>query len=255
MGSRIRSWPTPVTFSRNAYPRRARSDAGWRASEASTKDLVRKGAIGRSPFADLEMQLPRPRSLPRGLSRTETAMLVRLARSRTLGRTEGSTDVVFALAVLVLVSVGLRVGELVQLRSEGFDRDSGSLHVRGKGQRERRVFLVDPELREAIGDLAVRRFGLPLFSWGDTGWTTQKVRRLLREFAAEAGLGRRITPHMLRHTCATLLLEDGVDLRFLQRLLGHESISTTAIYAFAGDEGLKRALEGAGLLSSLAHSS
>ena len=216
------------------------------------KDLVRKGAIGRSPFADLEMQLPRPRSLPRGLSRTEAALLVRLGRRRLRdesGEPDGKT---FALAVLVLVSVGLRVGELVQLRSQDFDLESGSLHVRGKGQRERRVFLVDAELRMAVGDLATRRSGLPLFGCGDLGWTTQTVRRLLREFAAAAGLDRRITPHMLRHTCATLLLEDGVDLRFLQRLLGHESISTTAIYAFAGDAGLKRALEGAGLLSSLA---
>lgn len=56
---------------------------------------------------------------------------------------------------------------------------------------------------------------------------------------------------MLRHTCATLLLEDGVDLRVLQRLLGHENIATTALYAHVGDSGLRRALQQAGLLESL----
>lgn len=81
-------------------------------------------------------------------------------------------------------------------------------------------------------------------------WSDQAVRRSLRQFAADAGVDRPVTPHMLRHSCATLLLEDGVDMRFLQRLLGRH-IATTAIYAHVGDAGLRRALESASLLSSL----
>lgn len=205
------------------------------------KDAVRSGALQRSPFAELEMQLPRARSLPRALGRSEARLLARHAWRGGDG---------FAAAVLLMLSVGLRVGELVRLRPSDYDCDSGGLHVRGKGRRERRVFVVDARLGRLLASLAER--GAPSLC-GPPGeaWTTQAVRRELRAFAAAAGVARRVTPHMLRHTCATLLLEDGVDLRVLQRLLGHENIATTALYAHVGDGGLKRALAQAGLLAGL----
>jgi len=212
------------------------------------KDAVRSGALERSPFAELEMQLPRARSLPRALARGEARLLARAAwRAADTGEGAG-----FAAGVLLMLSVGVRVGELVRLRPCDYDADGGGLHVRGKGRRERRVFVVDRRLAGLLARLA-RRSGAPSLC-GPPGreWTTQAARRELRGFAAAAGVTRRVTPHMLRHTCATLLLEDGVDLRVLQRLLGHENIATTAIYAHVGDSGLRRALERAGLLAGLA---
>jgi integrase/recombinase XerD len=215
------------------------------------KDLVRTGAIETSPFLGLEMQLPRPRSLPRSLTRAETRKLADGAWRGCLDRNATLEDRALPAAVLLLISVGLRVAELVQLRPEDFEAENGALRVRGKGRRERCVFVVDPRLRSLMARLAARRDALSLFALPDETWSTQWVRRALRRFAHAAGVGRRVTPHMLRHTCATLLLEDGVDLRFLQRLLGHENIATTAIYAHVGDAGLRRALEGASLLSTL----
>jgi integrase/recombinase XerD len=212
------------------------------------KDAVRSGAIERSPFAELEMQLPRARSLPRGLSRGEARVLAGHAW-RAVG---GRRDHAFAAGVLLMLSVGLRVGELVRLRPSDYDPDSGGLHVRGKGRRERRVFVTDRRLGTLLARLAPRPDSPSLCGPAGAPWTPQAVRRELRAFAAEAGIERRVTPHMLRHTCATLLLEDGVDLRVLQRLLGHENIATTALYAHVGDSGLRRALEQARLLETLA---
>jgi integrase/recombinase XerD len=215
------------------------------------KDLVRARVLEQSPFAELEMNLPRPRSLPRSLTRDEARKLAEAAWSIAVDARHSRSRRRFAAAVLLLISVGLRVGELVQLRPQDFDPESGALRVRGKGGRERCVFVVDGGLRLLIAEFGrTASSGTLLGPIGDT-WSTQAARRALRRFSKEAGVERAVTPHMLRHTCATLLLEDGVDLRFLQRLLGHQNITTTAIYAHVGDSGLRRALEKAGLLSSL----
>jgi site-specific recombinase XerD len=215
------------------------------------KDLVRSGTIERSPFAGLEMQLPRPRSLPRTLTRVEATQLADAGWARCMNQDVPIGDRAFAAAVLLLISVGLRVSELVQLRADDFDAATGALRVRGKGRRERCVFVVDRRLRSVVVQLVRRQNAACLFGSSGEPWSTQSARRALRRFAELAGIGRKVTPHMLRHTCATLLLEDGVDLRFLQRLLGHENIATTAIYAHVGDASLRRALENANLLCAL----
>ncbi len=211
-------------------------------------DLVRTKAISSSPFQNLDIGLPRAKSLPRCLTRDDAARLARSAKLACSSATGETREL--AIAILLLLSVGLRVGELVQLRPSDFDLDGG-LHIRGKGRRERRVPVVEPDLRLRLASL-LQPVAPTLFNAAGGGWTTQVFRQRLRLFAKAAGVTRRVTPHMLRHTCATLLLEDGVDLLFLQRLLGHENIATTALYAHVGDASLKRALERACLLTSLA---
>src|SRR5262249_59513877 len=91
--------------------------------------------------------------------------------------------------------------------------------------------------------LFVNRYGLPM--------KPQSVRSRLHRYANDAGLARRVTPHMLRHTAATLLIETGVDIRFVQRLLGHSSIATTEIYTHVSDEALRATLERANILGAL----
>jgi integrase/recombinase XerD len=78
--------------------------------------------------------------------------------------------------------------------------------------------------------------------------STATVRARLAKASVDARLGRHLTPHMLRHTAATQLIESGVDIRFVQRLLGHASLSTTEIYTHVSDAALKSAVEGAGIV-------
>lgn len=243
------SYASHLSAERDAAPRTVRRRMA--CLRGFYRHLVRSGALEQSPFECLDLQLPRPRCLPRTLSRRETRWLATAAWSACLREELTLDQCAFPAAVLLLISVGLRVSELVSLRAGDFDPESGALRVRGKGRRERFVFVVDPRLRAVMAKLAERTEAAALFAPDARHWSTQSVRRQLARFAAEAGIGRRVTPHMLRHTCATLLLEDGVDLRFLQRLLGHEQIATTAIYAHVGDSGLRRALEGAALLAAL----
>ena len=208
------------------------------------------------PFANWRPKLPRKRRLPRTLSRVEASSLVLSLnggqRSAQIGR-----EKCLPIAVRLMIGTGIRVGELCKLRIDDLPPDGSAIRIHGKGSRDRVAYVTDPTLgldlcnlvrqrREAGGlcdSLFVNRYGSTM--------KPQSIRSKLRRYAAETGLVRRVTPHMLRHTAATLLIETGVDIRFVQRLLGHSSIATTEIYTHVSDEALRTTLARADVLAML----
>jgi integrase/recombinase XerD len=203
------------------------------------------------PFAAWRLRLPRRKRLPRALSRPEVSSLVGALGPATregAGRPGPEARV----AVRLMLATGLRVGELCRLRLDDLSPDGATLRVQGKGSRDRVAFVTDARLRTELRDYARRRHSggsEPLFvNRRGAPLRPHSVRSDLRRLARAAGIGRRLTPHMLRHTAATLLIESGVDIRFVQRLLGHASIATTEIYTHVSDEALRETLERADVL-------
>jgi integrase/recombinase XerC len=188
----------------------------------------------------------RSRHLPHFLSSDE---LGRLLETPTVANASGLRD----RAILeTLYSAGLRVSELVGLNDGDLDFAADVLRVRGKGRRERlspigshasralRLWLGERKLhpKEKQGLAApvfVSRLGKRL--------TTRSVGRLLEKYLRESGLDQRTTPHTLRHSFATHLLDRGADIRSVQELLGHKSLVTTQIYTHVSTAALRAAYE------------
>jgi integrase/recombinase XerD len=163
-------------------------------------------------------------------------------------------DCTTLLSVALMVATGVRVNEVVNINCGDIDLYNRGLRIVGKGRRERRVFLSNDWISDftsvyirARGQLGLTHTKL-LFSFGYGPLTTQAMRSRLAKAAVAAGIRARITPHMLRHTAATHLIEAGVDIRYIQRLLGHASLTTTEIYTHVSDEALKRVVTDANVL-------
>lgn len=142
----------------------------------------------------------------------------------------------------------MRVSEIVATNIGEINTDRQVISVHGKGNREREIPIVCDALRAALlQQLSLRKRAegtpeAPLFvNRHGRRMSDQSVRAILRRHGARIGAAQ-ITPHMLRHTIATLLLEDGVDLRHIQRLLGHSSITTTTIYVHVSERSQRQAL-------------
>jgi len=234
--------------------------------------LKRQSVIDRSPFDGLELSIGSPRRLPKVLSRMEirriTAALgsrhaqglfarsARTAQALPTPEARDGRQTTF-LAIVLMTATGIRIGELVNIRLGDVDPSAGSIRVRGKGKRERTVYVANAALLRLLkshlsGRQASTPVDDPLFlNTRGRPLTTQALRQRLRKAATAASIARRVTPHMLRHTAATLLIEEGVDIRFVQRLLGHASISTTEIYTHVSDVSLKDALSRADTIRRL----
>ncbi len=206
---------------------------------------LREGWVATNPAKPLRN--PRKgRNLPHFLSAEDIGRL--LATPPAQGR-QGLRD----RAILeTMYSAGLRVSELVGLEDGDVDFEGGVLRVRGKGRRER-LAPIGSFAADAVKQwLAVRRLHVheptgpsaPLFvnKFGRR-LTTRSVARMLEKYLRQAGLDTRTTPHSLRHSFATHLLDRGADIRSVQELLGHKSLITTQIYTHLSTAALRQAYE------------
>jgi integrase/recombinase XerD len=136
----------------------------------------------------------------------------------------------------LLFATGLRVSELCSLNAQHIDFGNGSIRIMGKGAKERVLQVGNPEalaiLRRYAEENAahIRKAGYFFLNRLSSRLSEQSVRFLIKRLCAKADIERNITPHMFRHSFATLLLEEDVDIRYIQRMLGHSSILTTQIY-------------------------
>lgn len=207
-----------------------------------------------NPFNKWRPKLKRPKRLPRALMRAELSTLLEVAEVRSK---KGSCAETTFLALTFMAATGLRVSELCTLSLEDVAPDGASLRVRGKGSRDRVVFISNDWLAREVAELREQRArrgnGATNLFVSRHGGRLQpaSLRGRLKRLANSGGATRKVTPHMLRHTAATLLIEEGVDIRIVQRLLGHASIATTEIYTHVADEALKRSLERADVIGGV----
>jgi len=227
-----------------AAPSVARSLAAFRGFY---RFLLSEGAVHHDPFLNVTVSKTSQR-LPKALSFAEIQRILDAPARRESG-TKRHPEALRDDAMLeVLYATGLRVSELIKLDLGEVNAAAGFLRAIGKGSKQRVVPLGAVALRK------LRRYlegGRPLLLKTRTsnrlfvtragkGMTRQGFWKILRRYALAAGIRRPISPHMLRHSFATHLLEGGADLRVVQTLLGHANISTTQIYTHVEKERLKQ---------------
>ncbi len=206
----------------------------------------REEILSSNPFDTLDERIRIPKRLPRALDKGCTETLRKTIDTKNL---QNQFDHMSQkTAIQMLLGTGIRVSELSSIKLGDISLSDRCLVIQGKGNRQRLVYFLSKKLHEAIASYLQIRWNIKtnsvnLFVTSRGGiLTPAKVRAALHRFTAEAGISRRITPHMLRHTCATHWLEAGLDIRYVQKLLGHQSISTTEIYTHVSDHGLRTAL-------------
>ena len=202
--------------------------------------LRQEGVVRREPTEHIESPKTWKR-LPKFLSVEEVERLLTTPDTAT---PRGLRDKAM---LEVLYATGLRVSELVGLKVADIQQEAGYVRCLGKGNKERVVPVgkqalaaLEAYLRRGRPSLSKRQSSPHLFlSQRGRGMTRQNFWQLLRQRARQAGVRTRLTPHVLRHSFATHLLEGGADLRSVQMLLGHADISTTQIYTHVAQERLR----------------
>ena len=243
---------SPATIRRRVFTIKA--FAKWFA-------IQENGAFDPDAFPSITVRIPR--RIPRPVERCQLKTVFKATRCRASladGDQEHEFDtknatLTTALAMRLLVVTGIRIGELVSIKVGDVLATDGRIRIHGKGNRERTVYVTNSVywmllnryafIRAKQGTINARLFvnsvGRPL--------SEAAFRKRLRTISSQLDITPHITPHQFRHAAATMLIEEGVDIRLVQRMLGHASIATTEIYTRVSDNLLRNAVAAADTLA------
>ena len=189
-----------------------------------------------NPFTKIRVKFKEVESLPRIIPRNEIEKLLNCMYA-IIDHSEKKSTIYRDLTIVeIFFATGARVYEISNLKRQDIDLDNGIIRIFGKGSKERCVQIGNHDILELMkayyqmNQEVIEQCGFFFVNQQGKRFSEQSIRRMLRKYSCQAGVSVHITPHMFRHSVATYLLEEGVDIMYIQKLLGHSSIKTTQIY-------------------------
>jgi len=205
-------------------------------STLSTKYYILKSFL---KFAGAKEQFPKPPKtpvkLPRYLTESEARKILKVAQQ--LGKAKEFMILAF------MLYTGVRVSELVNVRSEDISFEKGTVRIKGKGDKER-IVPIPKKYLKALKRYVGKREGYVFLTKYGKPYMRKGIYAIVKKYARLAGIKKDVSPHILRHTFATLALNNGTDSLTIQKILGHSSLTTTLKYAHVLVNNMIGAVEG-----------
>ena len=200
--------------------------------------LVEKEIINDNPFRKIKVKFKETMLLPRIIPREEIEQLLNyIYEQENKNNVKNHKYWLRDIAVIeTLFATGARVYEISNIREDNVNLNTGLIRIMGKGGKERYIQIASSEILNVLKKYykenveAIKQSGFFFVNNRGCRYTEQSIRLMLKKYTKLAGIERNITPHMFRHSFATYLIEEGVDISCVQQILGHSSIKTTQIY-------------------------
>lgn len=200
--------------------------------------LEEEELVEQNPFRKIKVKFKETIILPRIIPREEIEQLLNYiyASLSSLSGIQYKHSLRDAAVIEVFFATGARVYEISNIRVENINLNSGLIRIMGKGGKERYIQISNTAVLDILrkyyaeNEPEIKKSGYFFINNRGNRYTEQSIRFMLKKYTLKAGIQRTITPHMFRHSFATYLIEEGVDVSCVQQILGHSSIKTTQIY-------------------------
>ena len=193
--------------------------------------------IQENPFRKIKVKFKETSELPKIIPREKIEQLLQSMYTDLKIRKKKEKSILRDIAVVeTLFATGARVSEISNIKKENINLNTGVIRIMGKGGKERYILIGERSVLELLKRYYeqnyenIKQSGYFFVNRDGERFSEQSIRLMIKRYAKNAGIERNITPHMFRHSFATYLIEEGVDISCVQRILGHSSIKTTQIY-------------------------